>query len=156
MKKQPQSNKYRQLADSCAEWLARGCSIAGTAAKHGISRETLYSWQEVPHFKEIIEKYRENWRMKLLKEIEENAQWTAKAWILERVFREYDPPSTSRHGSDNVIVQIAIYHPALSQSEDTKPKLIEAAKDDHENLEKPNPDNSSDLKNSLFKGDQRA
>jgi hypothetical protein len=75
--------------------------------------------------------YRENWRMKLLKEIEENAQWTAKAWLLERIYREYDPPSTSRQGSDNVIVQIAISHPALSQSEGTKPKLIEDAKDDN-------------------------
>jgi hypothetical protein len=137
MKKQPQSNKYRQLAESCAEWLARGCSIMGTAAKHGISRETLYFWQEFPHFQELIEMKRENWRMNLLKEIEENAQWTAKAWLLERVFREYDPPSTSRYGSDNVIVQIAISHPALSQSEYTKPKLIEeAAKDDHETLPK--------------------
>jgi hypothetical protein len=132
MKKQPQSNKYRQLAESCAEWLARGCSIAGTAAKHGISRETLYSWQEILHFQELIEKYRENWRMKLLKEIEENAQWTAKAWLLERVFREYDPPSTSRQGSNGVIVQISISHPCMPDPEDTNPKLIEATGYDHE------------------------
>ncbi len=96
MKQQPRSNKYRQLAESCAEWLARGCSIMGTAAKHGITRETLYTWQEVPHFQELVDTYRENWRMKLLAEIEENSQWTAKAWLLERVFREYDPPSPSR------------------------------------------------------------
>jgi hypothetical protein len=134
MKKQPRSNKYRQLAESCAEWLARGCSIMGTAVRHGISRETLYSWQEFPHFEELIEMYRENWRMKLLKEIEENSHWTSKAWLLERVFREYDPPSTSRYGLDNVIVQIAISHPALSQSEYTNPRLIEAAGDDHETL----------------------
>jgi hypothetical protein len=136
MKKQPQSNKYRQLAESCAEWLARGCSIMGTAAQHGISRETLYSWQEFPHFQELIEMKRENWRMKLLKEIEENPQWTAKAWLLERVFREYDPPSPSRQGSNGVIVQISISHPCMPDPEVTKPKLIEAVKDDRETLPK--------------------
>jgi hypothetical protein len=118
MKGQPRSNKYRQLAESCAEWLAKGCGIAGTAAKHGISRETLYNTQEFPHFQELVESKREQWRKDLLQEINDNPQWTAKAWLLERVFREYDPPQVASRGSGGqVVVQVAIGHPAMQGKE---------------------------------------
>jgi hypothetical protein len=74
--------------------------------------------------------------MKLLAEIGENPQWTAKAWLLERVFREYDPPSTSRQGSENVIVQIAINHPRMCELENTDQKLKDVDEDDHKTLPK--------------------
>ena len=59
LKQQPRGNKYRQLAESCAKWLAKGSGIAGTARHHGIDRKTLYFWQKHQHFQELVKQKRE-------------------------------------------------------------------------------------------------
>jgi hypothetical protein len=135
-KQKPKGNKYRQLADSCAEWLSKGCGVTGTARHHGISRRTLHSWQEFPHFQELIELKREEWRQECLSDIQADKQWTSKAWLLERCFRgEYDPPHVRKAGqAGNVVVQVAVWHPAMQEEgqEQGQEQLTEVKMVDHD------------------------
>ena len=140
MKKQTCSNKYRQLAETCAEMIARGCSITWTAADHKIARATLYNWLETEDFKELVEYKKDEWRMELLGRIQEASEhphlWQSAAWILERCFEgEFAPPHLRKAGqAGNIIVQVAVGHPhdKLKDQKQGQEQITEVKMVDHD------------------------
>ena len=143
MKKQkPRGNKYRQLAETCAEMIARGCSITGTAADHKIARATLYNWLETEDFRDLVKYKKDEWRMELLGRIQEAGKqphlWTANAWLLERckAFEgEYAPPNVRNPGQvGNIVVQVAVGHPRaqLKDQDQGQEQITEAKMVDHD------------------------
>ena len=117
------TQKYRNLSELVAEILAHGSGIEGTAAKFGLSRNTLYRWLETDHFQALVELKKTEYRMELLGRIATAGQkphlWQASAWILERnkAFGDEFKLNKDDKGSGNVVVQIAINHPCLNESE---------------------------------------
>lgn len=109
-----------------AEWLAKGCGIAGNARHHGIDRKTLYFWKEHQHFQEIVELKKEEWRQELLGKIEaagkEPRYWPASAWLLGRskVFDgEYAQPKGLPANTGNIQINVVIGSPPSEHGQTT-------------------------------------
>jgi hypothetical protein len=117
-----ETQKYRNLSESVAEMLAHGSGIEGTAAKFGLSRNTIYRWLETDHFQALVELKKTEYRLDLLKNIQKAGQkehlWQASAWILERnkAFGDEFKLNQDKGKSGPVVVQIAINHPAMKQA----------------------------------------
>jgi hypothetical protein len=115
------TQKYRNLSESVADVLAHGCGIEGTAAKFGLSRNTVYRWLETDHFQALVELKKTEYRLELLKTIQKAGQkehlWQASAWILERnkAFGDEFKLNKDGRGGGQVVVQIAINHPCLQE-----------------------------------------
>jgi transposase len=117
------TQKYRNLSELVADMLAYGCFIEGTAAKFGLSRDTVYRWLETGHFRALVEGKKEKYRLELLKTIQKAGQkehlWQANAWILERnkVFEDEFKLNQDKGTRSFVVVQIAINHPSVTVTE---------------------------------------
>jgi hypothetical protein len=115
------TQKYRNLSPLVADMLAHGSGVEGTAAKFGLSRNTVYRWLETDHFQALVELKKTEYRLELLKTIQKAGQkphlWAAAAWCLERnkVFGDEFKLNQGSKGTGQVVVQIAINHPAMQQ-----------------------------------------
>jgi len=89
--------KYEAFKEVIAADLAIGKPIAHIAQKCGISPDSIYDWKNKhPEFLVLIAKKRDAIQAKWVKDIEDSTQWTAKAWLLERIFREQFAPPTQK------------------------------------------------------------
>jgi hypothetical protein len=116
------TQKYRNLSPLVAEMLAHGSGIVGTAMHFGIAPNSIRRWLETNHFCALVEQKREAYRLELLKTIQKAGQkphlWAASAWLLERnkVFEDEFKLNQDKGRAGNVVVQIAINHPAAAKA----------------------------------------
>ena len=82
--------KYSQdRAHIIITYLLKGTTIKGACKAANIHRDTYYLWKkEVPEFREMIEAAEGDIEASLVESILSDDDWRAKAWILERRFRE--------------------------------------------------------------------
>jgi hypothetical protein len=112
------TQKYRNLSQLVAEMLAHGSGIVGTAMHFGIAPNSIRRWLETTHFCALVEQKREAYRLELLETIQKAGKkehlWMASAWLLERnkTFEDEFKLNQGSKGAGQVVVQIAINHPA--------------------------------------------
>ena len=82
--------KYSQdRAHIIITYLLKGTTIKGACKAANIHRDTYYLWKkEIPEFREMIEAAEGDIEASLVESILSDDDWRAKAWILERRFRE--------------------------------------------------------------------
>ena len=82
--------KYSQdRAQIIITYLLKGTSIKGACQAANIHRDTFYLWKrEIREFREMLEAIEGDVEASLVESILSNDDWRAKAWILERRFRE--------------------------------------------------------------------
>jgi hypothetical protein len=116
------TQKYRNLSESVADMLAHGSGIVGTAMHFGIAPNSIRRWLETTHFCALVEQKRDSYRLELLGNIQRAGQkehlWQASAWLLERnkTFGDEFKLNQGSKRTGQVVVQIAINHPALQQA----------------------------------------
>lgn len=83
--------KYSQdRAHIIITYLLKGTSIKGACKAANIHRDTYYLWKkEIPEFREMIEAAESDIEASLVESILSDDDWRAKAFILERRFREW-------------------------------------------------------------------
>lgn len=116
-----QSHFYLGKCLEAAQLLANGNTVSGTAATIGCDRKTLQWWMaHSPHFVALIEREKSRIREELLNRIRTASEgrphlWAANAWYLERnkAFGDEFKLNKDDQGRGNVVVQIAINHPAM-------------------------------------------
>ena len=82
--------KYSQdRAGIIITYLLKGTTIKGACKAANIHKDTYYLWKkEIPEFREMIEAAEGDIEASLVESILSDDDWRAKAWILERRFRE--------------------------------------------------------------------
>ena len=82
--------KYSQdRAGIIITYLLKGTTIKGACKAANIHKDTYYIWKkEIPEFREMIEAAEGDIEASLVESILSDDDWRAKAWILERRFRE--------------------------------------------------------------------
>lgn len=82
--------KYSQdRASIIITYLLKGTTIKGACKAANIHKDTYYIWKkEIPEFREMIEAAEGDIEASLVESILSDDDWRAKAWILERRFRE--------------------------------------------------------------------
>lgn len=115
-----QSPLYLNTCEKAATLLGNGNTVSGTAALCGIGRKTLEFWMKEDHFNALVEGEKSRLREELLERIRKASEgrphlWASSAWYLERnkAFGDEFKLNKDDQGRGNVVVQIAISHPAM-------------------------------------------